>query len=219
MRTGLVVVGAAFSVIGAAIIVGILFPTNEPTTVRSSSTDAQGVDNGTWGAFVLSGYASRSATVAFNWSAVSANPRVPPAMTVALYAARPCPPQSSPCEVLPVLASWNGSVGRWSSSGGAQALYLLNVSANGAGNVSLRLSATLVEQYRATGPLLPTIPFAVTMVGAGLLLGVGSVAVYLGLFLPGGVYADLPDDLPPDDGPPDPAGWGPDAPGELPPRL
>ncbi len=220
MRTGLVAVGAAFSVIGAAIIVGILYPTNEPTIARSSSTDAQGMDNGSWGAFVLTGYSSHAATVAVNWSAVSGNPRVPAALNVTLYAAHLCPPQTTPCEVLPMLASWNGSVGHWSSSGVAQSLYLVDVVANGAGNVSIRFSATLAEQSRATGPLLPTVPFAVTMIGGGLLLGVGSVAVYLGLFLPSGVYDDLPEELPAEDDGSGLDGSGADPPGlgKLPPR-
>ena len=190
MRVGLVAVGAAFSVVGAAVIVGILYPGDDPTVSRSSLADADGLAKGDWKPFVLPASASSPATVTLTWVASTGDLLTPAAVNVSFYSAHACPPAADPCLDSPVLASWTDqAAGRWSASGGSGSLYVLYVDVSGSSNSTVNFSATFAEQYR-TGPMpLPMLAFSFTMVGGGLLTGVGAVALYLGLFLPAGVYA------------------------------
>ena len=205
MRTGLVAVGTAFAVVGAAVIVGILDPGDNPTVTRTSSATVDGLAGGSWRPFVLPAYASDPASVTVQWYATTGLLNVPAQVNVSLYAARMCP-GAEPCAELPALAAWNGSgPGLWSTSGTSGPMYMLFVDCVGGNNVSVNFTATLVEQYRAGARSLPLVPFAFTMVGGGLLTGVGAVALYLGLFLPAGVYAPLDPPDPADDGPEDPS--------------
>jgi len=189
MRSGLVAVGAAFAVVGAAVIVGVLYPGDSPTNGRTSLADANGLSPGSWRQFVLAATASNAATVTLNWTATTGNPSTLASVNVSLYTARPCPPSTVPCAVDPALYTWTGSNGgQWSASGRAASTYLLYVDDPAGQKLSDNFTATFVEQYRLGGLPLPMVPFAVTMVGGGLLAGVGAVALYLGLFLPSGVY-------------------------------
>jgi hypothetical protein len=189
MRTGLVAVGAAFSLVGAAVIVGILYPGDDPTVERTSSADVDGLAAGSGVPFVLPAPPAEPATLTLTWEATAGPATGGAHVNVSFYSAYACPPATTPCRDTPALASWNlTNTGLWSASGGSATMFMLYVDAPGSGNASINFSATLVEQYHA-GPLaLPTLAFAFTMVGGGLLTGVGAVALYLGLFLPGGVY-------------------------------
>ena len=192
MRTGLVAVGAAFAVVGAAVIVGVLLPGDEPTVTSTSSAAADGMAGGSWRPFVLPAYASDPASVLVQWYATTGLLDLPAQVNVSLYAGRSCPPATEPCAVLPALAVWNGSgPGHWSASGTTGSMYMLYVTCLGGSGVSVNFTATLVEHYQASLRPLPMLPFAFTIVGGGLLAGVGAVALYLGLFLPEGVYAPL----------------------------
>lgn len=224
MRTGLVAVGTAFSVVGAAVIVGVLTPLNGPTVARSSSADLDDLNGGNWRPLVLPASPTQPATLSLDWYATPDQPGSTGLVDVSLFAAYPCPPATEPCVDDPALAAWNGTgAGHWSSTGRSGSMYLLYVDALGPSNDSVSFSATLVEQYPSGTHLLPMLPFAVTMVGGGLLMGVGAVALYLGLFLPAGVYAP-PDAAPvPDDDATGPEGGptddgGPGATGPHPPR-
>jgi len=208
VRTGLVAVGAAFAVVGAAVIVGVLYPGDEPTVTRTSSATADGMAGGSWRPFVLPAYASDPASVLVQWYATTGLLDLPAQVNVSLYAGRMCPPATEPCPELPALAVWNGSgPGHWSASGTTGSMYLLLVTCLGGSGVSVNFTATLVEQYLVSSRPLPMLPFAFTIIGGGLLAGVGAVALYLGLFLPEGVYAPL-DPVGPADGEPDQYGAG-----------
>jgi len=192
VRPLLVAVGTAFAVVGAGVIVGILSPGEGPQVSRSSSASVDGLTGGSWRPFVLPAVASDPATLSLDWSATTGFLNVPADVNVSLYAAQMCPPATEPCVVPPLLANWNGSgPGHWGTSGSSGSLYMLFITCDGGSNVSVNFTASLVEQYRDGASWLPTVPFAITMVGGGLLTGVGAVALYLGLFLPAGVYTPI----------------------------
>lgn len=210
MRPGLVAVGAAFAVVGAAVIIGMIYPSDASTGSRTSVAEVDGLAGGSWRPFALSATPSSSVTVTLSWYASTGNPRTTARVNVSFYAARACPPATEPCPVGPALKAWNVSTqGRWSASGASGSLYMLYVVVPDAANVSDNFTATFAEQYRTSSLPLPMVPFAITMAGGALLAGVGAVGVYLGLFLPSGVYdppdiggADGPDPTAPDDRPP-----------------
>lgn len=182
-------VGAAFAVVGAAVLVGVLTPGDNPTVSRTNVADVQGLSPGTWRPVALPATAASSASLTLNWYATTGKPGTLASVNVSLYAAHACPPSTIPCEDQPALRYWNGtSAGLWQRTGSAGSMYLLYVDAPGNQNVSDNVSATFVEQYHLSNLPLPLIPFAIVLVGGGLLAGVGAVGLYLGLFLPSGVY-------------------------------
>lgn len=194
MRTGLVAVGAAFAVVGAAVIVGVLYPGDHPSDVRTSLADVNGLSPGSWRQFVLSATPSHSATVTLNWTATTGNPSTLASVNVSLYTGGPCPASPGTCAVNPALYNWIGeNGGHWTGSGAVVSSYVLYVDDPADQKVSDNFTATFVEQYVLGGLPLPMIPFAVTMLGGGLLAGVGAVALYLGVFLPSGVYDAPPE--------------------------
>jgi hypothetical protein len=200
VRVGLVAVGTAFAVVGAAVIVGITYPSDIPTVTRSSSASVVGLSGGEWKPFVLPAFTSDPATLTLSWSATAGPADDQTHVNVSLYSAYQCPPATEPCHSDPAIMTWNGTgLGRWSDSRAAGSLYLLFVDVFGPDNSTVNFTATFTEQYRV-GPLaLPIVPFTVTMVGGGLLTGIGAVALYLGLFLPRGVYAAWDEPEPLDD--------------------
>ena len=211
VRPGLVAVGVAFALVGAAVIVGILYPGDIPTVERSSSDKVANLTGSDWRSLAVPATASSPATLTFNWSASAP-------VNVTWYSAYPCTPAPHTCVTSPPLWTWIENVsGHWGATGTAGALYEFEVEAAGGPNASVNFSATFTEEYRAGQRTLPPLPFAVTMVGGSLLAGVGAVALYLGLFLPAEVYAPPEPEPPPDVGPVPredaPAPTGPERPG------
>ena len=192
--------GAAFALVGAAVTVAVLYPGDDPTVARSDAAGVDGLTSGAWRPFVVSG-APHLLTLSLSWTATGPAPNATADVNVSLYAAYPCPPATEPCVQTPTLVSWTlKSTGGWSGPGTDEPEYLLFVSAPDMRNVSVNFTATLVEQYRLQMQPLPSVPLLVTILGGGLLAGVGAVAVYLGLFLPAGVYGPAAgEDLDPDE--------------------
>jgi hypothetical protein len=198
VRPGLVAVGAVFALVGAAVIVGLVYPGDNPTVERGASDRVADLPGGEWRSIVVTAVASSPASVMFNWTASGL-------VNVTWYAAYNCTPAPHTCIVLPALQSWFASTsGHWAVSGTAYSVYEFEVVSSGSITSVTNFSATFTEQYRVSERSLPMIPFIVTMAGGSLLAGVGAVALYLGLFLPSGVYG--PFDAPPKDelGPIDP---------------
>jgi hypothetical protein len=213
VRTGLVAVGTAFSVVGAAVIVGILYPGDDSTQTRVTTAGVDGLNGGNWKPFILPTSSSSRASLTLSWSASSGDAGAVSRLDVSLYSAYPCPSPTGACLDDPPLHVWNGTgTGHWNASG-AGSMYVLYVDLEGASNLSANFTATFVETYATSVLPLPMLPFMITMVGGGLLTGVGAVGLYLGLFLPPGVY-DRPDPYVP--GELDPVPEGPDPADEPP---
>jgi hypothetical protein len=185
MRPGLLAIGAAFAVVGAGVIAAVTYPGDDPLGSRTGTVVIDDLTPGTWQLVPLPAEPSSFASLSFTW--YSTEP-----VHLDWYVATTQPGCTQYtfygiCPVKPQLAEWSNNVtGHWAESGDSSSMYCLWIST--ATNTSATVSATLSESY-AMGPLpLPMWPLAWAIAGGSLLLGVGGVALYLGLFLPSGVY-------------------------------
>ncbi len=181
MRPGLVAVGVGFLLLGAgAVSAFLLVPqrgvTSDDTTVVGPVTTPPGA---TPHAAVLTGSNTGSGTFDLHW--LSSTPAI-----VDLYDASACPSQPTSCHLGLPMASWNGNTsGVWHLSGPVSFPLLLSWRA--AGNLSASFQATAEEQW-TTAPAIPMLTLLLVYGSGGALAVVGAVAVFLGLFLRGGVY-------------------------------
>ena len=70
------------------------------------------------------------------------------------------------------------------------------------GDAGLNFTSEFVESYPAPAHHLPLVPFALVVSGGSFLVGIGGLAIYLGVFLPSNVYGAPPpeeDDPSPDE--------------------
>jgi len=190
VRPGLIAVGVGLVVLGAAVFVGVLDPGNTPLVQRTDPGFIVDLTGTNWRTLTYPTTPEGRATLTLTWSASA------PA-NVSLYADQAC--TTPPCNG-PSLRYWVGNVsGKWTATGAVGSMYLLWVYAAVPHNGSINFSATLTEQYRTGQLTLPFVPFLITMVAASLLAGMGAVILYLGLFLPAGVYGPFDRPSPADD--------------------
>lgn len=173
-------IGAAIAVVGAGVIVAIVDPGSNPQLTRTSTAFADGLGTGDSRSFVLYATATDRATFSLVWLAGGL-------MSVELYNAYSC--RTPPCITYPAIVVWPGDKnGSWSATGTAASEYELVVEPAGAPNGTFNFVANFTEKYRSEALSLPLMAFAVTMAGGSVLAGIGGVLLYLGLFLPAGVY-------------------------------
>ena len=203
MRPWLVAVGVALVVLGSAVIVGLLYPGDIPTLPVHSSEKVVDLDPGAWRSFAVSAVANGQATVTFNWTASAA-------VNVSWFTAVPCAPAPNTCGNPPALRTWLGNVsGHWTRSGDSGALYEFVVEVSNATAHPVNFTASFSELYPGGQRSLPMLPFVITMGAGSLLVGMGGVVLYLGLFLPPGTFGPVAD---PELGPYDDDDLGPDGP-------
>jgi hypothetical protein len=190
-------VGSAFLIVGAAVIVGLLNPGYDPSVERSGSGEVPLLPAGDWRPLCFPATASGAAALSLSWSASSL-------VNVSLYAVSPPCPTATVSG--PPLWTWQDAIGGSKAATVPTASwYELVVTAPGGSGPPVNFTASLNERYRIGTLTLPLVPFLLTMVGASMLAGMGAVALYLGLFLPSGVFSPLEGEpTPPDDevGPP-----------------
>lgn len=184
MRPGLVAVGAAFALVGAGVIVAVLWAPDATPVTRSHGAVVDSLAPGDWRQFNVPATPSSSAQMSLQWTSSNV-------VVVDWYYLFSCTNSSTGwCPPFQPIVSWFAvSSGNWSVSGNSASYYLLYV--QDASNVSVNFSATFVEHYRPTPLTLEPMPLAVVLAGGSLLTGTGAVALYLGLFLPTGVYSGL----------------------------
>jgi hypothetical protein len=185
VRTGLVVVGLAITLVGGA-LVGVLFLAGvgvDNSQVKSATFPVLG-GGGTWNS-TISLVPAAGGSLTLSWSSTGKT-------NVSLYGTGPCaPPTTGTCLSLPALVSWSANAsGRWSTSGTIEATYVL--ATRDVGTTNLNFTYLASESYPLSKSPLSPLAASLILVGAGLLLGIGGVAVFLGLFLRGGVYARNP---------------------------
>jgi hypothetical protein len=178
MRTGLVAVGVALAVVGAGVIAAVSVPVSSPPISRTGSLSLDGFDSSNWSSSLFAAVPASSAGLSLLWS--SNGP-----MSVTLSDAEKCDNNSAGwCEVGPSLAGWtDASNGSWAATGPARSLYVLGFLSAGSGS-PVNFSAQFNESYRTTGPALPTLLYGLAVAGGGVLIGIGGLVTYLGLFLP-----------------------------------
>ena len=84
--------------------------------------------------------------------------------------------------------NWTLSLsGKGTDSSATSSAYILEVT--NPGNGPIKFSAVVSVSYQPGGPL-PTWAWGLIGLGGVVLLAIGGISVFLGFFLPGGVYRD-----------------------------
>jgi hypothetical protein len=183
VRTGLILIGLSLAVVGAGVIAAVVIPVPSPPVTETRSASLQNFTSGSWQYDLLHTVSASTASEYLNWSASGGN------MSVSLSHAVACGSSLGWCEQGAPLVTWtNNASGTWKGAGPATALYVLAFRSD-IPNGSVDFSAEFGETYRTLGPALPLAPFALAVAGGGVLLGIGGLATYLGLFLPSNALA------------------------------
>ena len=184
------------AIVGAGVVVAVTLPFAASAPTMTAHTWDSQVGPDTWRTYDVPADAAHSAAVRFTWNASRA-------AEVYWYAAGPCASGTGWC-LEGVLANWSGTTsGNWTAIGVAATGYCILV--DDSGSASMNFTGQFVESVSNPGHRLPMVPLAFGLGGGAILIGMGGVATYLGLFLPASVYRsesttpgddDDPDDLP-----------------------
>ena len=199
MRPWLFTAGVGIAVIGAGLMVSLFFLPAPPLDTRSSSvsiTDLGATATRTWEIPEATAY---SGTLLLGWNASAP-------VSVSLRQAVPCATLGADCPANRPLVSWTGNVsGLWSFQGAIGSNYFLSVS--NFGHAGLSFSGGLTESYVVPTPSQAVPAWALILLGGLVLLSIGGLATFLGLFLEPGVYGPgRPRDPGPSEEPVDPMG-------------
>lgn len=155
-------------------------PSPAPTTLRTSAS-VTGLGPNQSRSVPFSEVATGYGSLSLSWTSSGA-------ASVSFWAVAPCSGTNGDCPITPALATWSSNrSGNWSVTGTIVAGYLLTI--RNADGAALSISVATSESYGGHGsaPAFPVWLFMAS--GSLLLLVIGSVAVFLGLYLPGGVYS------------------------------
>jgi hypothetical protein len=178
------------AIVGAGVVVAVVMPFGSATPAKTEGSWQASVISGPPDKHAVSTSPTGSATVTFTWnSSVS--------VEVWWYQAGPCggnAPPGSWCLVAgPPLATWAANTsGHWTDSGAPASAYCVLV--ENSGSAPVNFSDQFVESYVDPLHHLPLLPFGLIVGGGALLVGIGGLAIYLGAFLPSGVYQAVPGD-------------------------
>ncbi|MFY9717256.1 MAG: hypothetical protein WAK40_04910 [Thermoplasmata archaeon] len=180
MRTGLLAVGAAMVIVGAGVAIAVTMPFTSPGTSRTVQTWDSQVRAGTSKTYDVPASPSNSAAMQFDWNSTNAT-------MVVWYVAGPCPTTPGWC-LEGAIKSWTAgnTSGNWSGFGPAASGYCLFI--HDSGSAPINFTGEFVESVPTPGHHLPMIPFAIVLSGGSILMGIGGLSIYLGLFLPSGTY-------------------------------
>jgi hypothetical protein len=202
VRTGLVVLGIVIAVLGAGLILTLFFLSGGPVNSSQISLEDPGLAAHSNQSWVVSGPTPGSGSVTLSWTTSAA-------ANVSLWPVTTCLGPFGPCQTGPAALSWSlATTGKGTVSPSNASAYILLVT--NPGNSPLRFSGAVSVSYGPGTPLTAW-SWGVIAIGGITLLAIGGIALFLGLFLPGGVYQD-PDgevvavrhpSLPPEDPEPD----------------
>lgn len=167
-------------VIGAGLMVSLFFLPAPPTDMRTSSVIITDLGPNATKAPEITEVSAYSGTLALGWNASGP-------VSVALWKAVPCASSAAVCFPSQPMVNWTGTLtGSWSFQGQIGSIYFLSISNFGRAPISF--SGTLTETY-----VVPTVSqevpsWALILLGSLVLLAIGGVATFLGLFLERGIY-------------------------------
>jgi len=198
VRPGLVVVGAVIAALGCGLIATLFLLASAPAVTNQLSVRNLVVGSQSSYSQEITPVSSSSGSIGVTWSTTA------PA-NVTLTPEAPCATSQGMCPTGPPALEWTQvTSGKGTDPSVNSSIYLLEVVNPGV--VELKFSATLTLAYHPPSPL-PTWGWGVIAGGALVLIAIGGVAVFLGLFLPPGVYQDHSADVPirrTTDAPPEP---------------
>lgn len=192
MRPGLVILGVGLLVLGAGGLATLfLVPIATPSVTNSSSNSWTAGPAATNSTEIL-GPSAHAGTFTIRWQ--SSLP-----LSVAIYTSSGCPPGTPGCPGWHLAVNWTASSsGNWSVDGTVQFPYLFEWA-----NPTSRAGTVVMTTQTVTPASATLSPLSELLLGLGV--GVvafgGGLALFLGLFLRGGVYRGPPPVLPrgPDD--------------------
>lgn len=175
-------VGLAFAVVGAGLITSFyVFSGVGPNQTIESTVTASSLELNRTESWSLFPIATDSGKLTLSWYANAfAN--------VSFWPAKRCPSGTSLCPTGAAVATWPSNLsGTYENHGRVASGYVLRVT-----NVdlvsTLDFNATLAESYTGNPSTFSPATWVLITVGATLLLGTGAIGIFLGLFLPSGVY-------------------------------
>jgi hypothetical protein len=181
VRTGLLVAGAAVALIGAGVLLAALSLSSGPTSSQFDPVSVPSIPGHAYYQQQLVGVNESSASVALIWSSSQK-------LIVAVYPAVACPHILGVCPSGTPVATWYDDSGHWSTSGSVSFPLFLNLTNPNA--TATAFSAAFTESYSTSSLSNPTWNLFLPLIGAIVLIAIGGVAVFLGLFLPKGVYSE-----------------------------
>lgn len=189
MRGGLFVAGVAIAVVGAGLMASLFFLPGTPTDTRYTSVSIADLSANATRSWMVSEETTFSGTLVLSW-----NSSAP--VTVEFSKTSTCPIGSGLCPAGRPIIAWYGNLtGVRTLTGPVGSTYLLSVTNSGTSTLSF--IGTVVESYNVPTPSQAVPAWALITLGGLVLLGIGAIATFLGLFLPSGVYRSSPTDLAP----------------------
>jgi len=181
VRTWLVVLGLVIAVLGAALILTLFALSQSSATTTQFTPQETGLGahlNQTW---VVPAPAPGAGSIGLSWTAT-------PAANVSLWPATPCSNPLGFCPTGTAALSWSSAAsGKGTVSSAVSSTYVLVLVNPGSG--PLKFSGVVTVIY-GSGPVLPVWSWGLIALGGLALMAIGGIALFLGLFLPGGVYRD-----------------------------
>jgi hypothetical protein len=181
VRKGLAFTGVAVALIGVGVLLVAFSVSSGSTGTIIESVNAPDIAANTNYTHVIPSSPQRSASVVYTWSSSRS-------VQVYLYVAAGCPNNTVGyvCPGGPPLKTWWGTSGTWKWTGSVSEPYLLIVLNPNATDSSY--TGALVESFPATSTFGSGVNLLILLIGSVVLIGFGAVAVFLGMFLRGGVY-------------------------------
>jgi len=206
VRPGLVFIGTAIGVIGAGLIVTLFFLSSGALTTNRTSFENPGLSGHSTWVEVATRSTSAKATVAVSWTASEP-------VNVTLVPAQACSSMLGYCPAGPPVFNWTlQTSGQGTDPSASASGYLVSVVNP---NTAVARATAVVSVTENPGSSLPDWGYILIAAGGVTLIAIGGIAIFLGLFLPSGVYQN-PDQLmagrPPPFEPPEEPGSGPDGP-------
>lgn len=185
MRTGLVVVGAAIAVIGGGLFLSLFVISGGPASTTHVSFDNPQLPGRSSWPEVIAKSTSTTASIGLTWTATAP-------VNVSLTPAGACDSPLGVCPTGPSLFNWTlATSGKQTGSTGNASAFILDVTNPATGFVGFN---AVVALETTPSSALPVWAWGLIALGAVILLAIGGIALFLGLFLPGGVYREPPSD-------------------------
>lgn len=203
VRLGLFVIGLAFVVVGGGLVVSFFaFSSGGPPGYVTRAISASQMGPGQSQTWSLDTVANANGVLSLSWGSSGR-------VNVSLWKAAGCTNFPGICPVGAPIASWVSALsGQWKMTGSVTWYYVLTATTQAVSVATF--NATVSESYSGSPFGLGTTNLILVTVGSVLLLGTGAIGVFLGLFLPGGVYQgrggpidEEPDVIPVDPNAPD----------------
>jgi hypothetical protein len=178
-------VGVAVALIGVGVLIAAFGASPGPSVAIVQSVDAPLIMPGSEYQHVVPSSLQKTASVVYAWSSTRS-------VKVFLYVAGSCANQTPGyvCPAGPALMSWWDTSGVYSYTAAVVAPWLVIV--DNVNGTDVAYNGTLVETYVAPPAFGAGWNVYVLIAGSIVLIGIGAVALFLGLFLRGGVYGPRP---------------------------